>query len=554
MKTKARFTLKKMLMLFAMVPLVAGMLLAVIVAARELTTNLEEQTKNTLATASNGLKNHYEKVLASNGEIAYDTSYVDSFKGQEVELTVFQGNMRYFTSILDDAGKRIEGTKASDGVISACLTGGNDYYSDDVKINGKPYYVYYMPLKNPDGSTYGMAFAGKTCDNVNSAIRKIIILLCCCAVGLIVLFVIVALILAQKVSQPIAEIAGNIENISEGDLSQSITAVSSIAETTMLIDSATKLQQALSDIIGKTKNISLLLGNDSESVSTLSAQSSDGATQIADAMEDLAQGASGMAENVQSINEQAIEMGIAIENISANATELIESSNNIQSANQDASEYINKVSSSSVKSVEAVNSITRQIQETNEAVDRIKDAVDMISSIASQTNLLALNASIEAARAGEAGRGFAVVATEIGSLSDQSDQSAKEIKSIVSEIIEKSEQSVALSSEVAKIITDEQGYIQETQDKFTLLNQEIDASIQGISQISQKINSLEDVKNVIISSVQDLSAISEENAASNQQVSASVSGIVDAISEIARSSGDTNTRAQDLNNTVGYFK
>ena len=47
MKTKARFTLKKMLMLFAMVPLVVGMVLAVIVAARELTTNLEEQTKNT---------------------------------------------------------------------------------------------------------------------------------------------------------------------------------------------------------------------------------------------------------------------------------------------------------------------------------------------------------------------------------------------------------------------------------------------------------------------------------------------------------------------------
>ena len=554
MEKKARFTLNKMLMLFAMVPLVIGMILAVILASRELSTNLEDQTKNTLATAANGLKNHYEKVLASNGEIAYDTSYVDSFKSQEVELTVFQGDTRYFTSILDSSGKRIEGTKASDGVISACLKGGSDYYSDDVQINGKDYYVYYMPLKAADGSTYGMAFAGKTCDNVNSAIRKVIILLCCCAAALIVVFIVLALILAKRVASPIAEVADDIERISEGDLSFEISAVSSIAETKMLIGAAARLQKALADIIGKTKNISLMLGTDSESVSSLSAQSSDGASQIADAMEDLAQGASGMAENVQSINEQAIEMGVAIEGISENATELIEFSNNIQAANKDASEYINKVSSSSVQSVEAVNSITRQIQETNEAVTRIKDAVDMISSIASQTNLLALNASIEAARAGEAGRGFAVVATEIGSLSDQSDQSAKEIKSIVGEIVEKSEQSVALSSEVAKIITDEQGYIEETQNKFTLLNQEIDASIQGITQISQKINSLEEVKNVIISSVQDLSAISEENAASNQQVSASVTGIVDAISEIARSSGDTHTRAQDLNETVGYFK
>lgn len=39
--------------------------------------------------------------------------------------------------------------------------------------------------------------------------------------------------------------------------------------------------------------------------------------------------------------------------------------------------------------------------ETNQAAKEIRQAVDMINSIAEKTNLLSLNASIEAARAGK---------------------------------------------------------------------------------------------------------------------------------------------------------
>ena len=178
----------------------------------------------------------------------------------------------------------------------------------------------------------------------------------------------------------------------------------------------------------------------------------------------------------------------------------------------------------------------------------------MISSIASQTNLLALNASIEAARAGEAGRGFAVVATEIGSLSDQSDASAKEIKKIVDKIVEQSEKSVELSSEVAEIITKQQEYIEETQSKFNILNDEIGASIGGINSISEKITALEQVKTTIVGSVQDLSAISEESAASNQQVSASVSNIASSVTDIDSSSQSIKSMADELNESVSYFR
>lgn len=549
-----KLSMKKVLILMALVPLIAGMIASTIVSAVFIKKNLETQTKNTLATASNGLKEYYETALKNSGEIPYEHEYVDSFKSQEVDLTIFMGDTRFMTSILDDAGKRIEGTKASDGVIKAVLQGGEEYYSDDVKINNKPYYVYYMPLKDSEGNTVGMAFAGKECKTVKAAISGVVTILIVVSAILIVVIAIIAFLLSSLISKPIERVASVLDKIAGGDLQVNVNASANVYETKQLIGASKTLVSNLSDIIGKTKDISSALQEDSNAVSSLSNTSSDGANQIANAMEDLAQGATGMAESVQNINEQVVEMGVAIEGISENATELSNASGNIQSANKDAADYISRVSSSSDRCVEAVEAIKRQIEETNDAVDKIKDAVEMISSITSQTNLLALNASIEAARAGEAGRGFTVVATEIGSLSDQSDKSAKEIKVIVDQIIEKSTKSVELSQEVSKIINDEQEYINETQNKFEILNKEISASVDEIDQISKKIKSLESSKNVIISAVSDFSAITEENAASNEEVSASVTGIVEAISEIARSSGDTHIRAQELDSTVSFFK
>ncbi len=549
-----KLSLRRVLTLFAILPLAVGMVVAVIVASMDVRNSVEEQTKNTLMTACQGLNKYYEWDLQEADELNYETDYVDAFQEEEIDLTVFWGPTRKMTSIKKADGSRIEGTDASEAVINACLKGGQDYYSDDVKINDVPYYVYYKPMRNGDGEIVGMAFAGKKCEVVNAAVRGVVTKLVIAAVIFVILFGAVAIVLSRIISKPIEDVAKSIGKIADGDLNADVSAKARIFETKQLIESAKTLVITLSDIIGKTKSISDALQRDSSQVSSLSSTSSDGANQIANAMEDLAQGATGMAETVQNINEQVVEMGIAIEGISENAVELSQSSGNIQSANKDATEYISKVSSSSGRCVEAVEAIKRQIEETNEAVDKIKDAVEMISSITSQTNLLALNASIEAARAGEAGRGFTVVATEIGSLSDQSDKSAKEIKVIVDQIIEKSSRSVELSQEVSKIISDEQEYIDETQNKFEVLNKEIATSVDEIDAISKKIKSLESVKNVIISSVQDFSAITEENAASNEEVSASVTGIVEAISEIAKSSGDTNIRAQELDSTVSFFR
>ncbi len=367
------------------------------------------------------------------------------------------------------------------------------------------------------------------------------------------IFVVIVLIMTRVVTAPLKKVAAALDETAKGSLNADTNISSITHETQIIIDSAVTLQNVLKDIIGKTKAISEDVNVGAVDVASLADNSSTGANQITNAMEDLAHGAVSMAESVQDINQQIINMGAAVDNISSHADALVTSSNNIKNANNDADEYMIKVAASSGQSVDAVKNITAQIGETNDAIAKIQDAVNMIIAIASQTNLLSLNASIEAARAGEAGRGFAVVAEEIKGLSEQSNNSANEIKSIVANIIEQSEKSVALASEVANIIDEEQGYISDTQDKFKILSEEIQTSLEEIRMIAGITTELNETKSVISSAVTDLSAISEENAASNEEVTASINDVTASVQQIATNSETTKELSEDLKNTIAYF-
>ena len=553
------FTLKKMIILFAMVPLITAIVTLAVFNMLYMRSALGTQVRNTLQVAATDLYEYYIYDLRNqenlvDGWIEYETDYIDHLKDEGVELTMFKGDTRFCTSIKDASGKRIEGTKASDAVIREVIQGGNVYFSDDTVINGDKYYVYYVPIKDASGAVIGMAFAGRNGAEVQAMVNRSALVTLSISAVLLILFIVVCLILARKVSDPIRDCADTLEKIAGGDLNVQLDAQSHIEETKELIHASGTLQEKLSEILGTIRNVSMQLNDDAQNVHTLAETSADNAGQISTTMEDLANGATSLAENVQDINEQVVHMSETIDSLTESSSALSVSSENIKNANNEAQKYIDKVSGSSLQSVEAVGDISRQITETNEAVQKIQNAVEMITSIAGQTNLLALNASIEAARAGEAGRGFAVVATEIGNLSTQSSSSASDIKTIVEEIIEKSEASVKLSGTVAETIREEQGFISETQEKFRTLNEEIEASLQQIHQVAANAKSLDEVRDVIAQAVQDLSAISEENAASNEEVSASLTGIAQSVNDITVSSDSTQSNAGRLVDAIGYFR
>lgn len=550
-----RLDFLRVIMLIGSVPLLSAIIILTIYAAMKMENELETSTYARLRACAISVQKYFEwdirEEILEKDDVSYE--FIDSLQKNEIELTFFEGDTRFITSIKDKSGNRVEGTKASEEVWNIVKTG-KDYQSDGIDISGVKYYVYYTPVCTDDGKVIGMAFAGEKEAIVNDAKNNLMISFVKIALVLTVVYLIILIWLARIIRKPIAKTAADIENIANGNISNEISGSSQIAETDKLITASRILKEKLNDIVSGVNEHVLNLQQDTASLKERADFCNDGTKQISQAMEELSVTAVTLAENVQDVNAKSLEMGNAITDIDGDVQVLSDNSNHMDKANEDAAKSIETVLDSSNRSSAIVEKITNQIEETNQAISSINEAVDLIMDITGQTSLLSLNASIEAARAGQAGRGFAVVADEIKKLSEQSAQGADTIKQVADNIFEKSNESVALVNEVRELIGKEQEDISVTKESFEILSKTINDNLVAVSRISEKTKQLDTIKQAIIGNINDLSAISEENAASNQEVSANITNIAESIDEMNAATGHVNNISEELAQLMEYFK
>ncbi|MCH5264836.1 MAG: diguanylate cyclase [Lachnospiraceae bacterium] len=161
------------------------------------------------------------RVMKGNTELTSDYRLLDDMKNDTgADVTIFIGNERCLTTLVDESGKRLIGTKASPGVIERVLNQGEEYFSEQADVNGVPYFGYYVPITNDEGDTIGMSFAGEPKDSVNSSIRFMVegnVIICIFA---ILLAGFICNMLARRMVSAISCIKQFLGRLAHGDFSQ----------------------------------------------------------------------------------------------------------------------------------------------------------------------------------------------------------------------------------------------------------------------------------------------------------------------------------------------
>ncbi|MGN1146066.1 MAG: methyl-accepting chemotaxis protein, partial [Acetatifactor sp.] len=271
------------------------------------------------------------------------------------------------------------------------------------------------------------------------------------------------------------------------------------------------------------------------------------------AINEIAGSAAQQATDTQQAAESVLSIGETIGTTMEEAEALSKYAGNIQQTSEQMRSTVRALSEVNGNTEKAIEEISAQTLSTNESAMKIKDAAQLITSIAEETNLLSLNASIEAARAGEQGRGFAVVANQIQKLAEQSNDSAKFIDDIINTLIEDSGKAVESMHEMKNIMLEQSKQLSSTEEQFQEMYQDIEVTKQSVNAIYDTVKNMDQERLTVVEVVQNLSAIAEANAASTEETLASTELVNDMVKDISDVSNKLIAVTNAIEESVGDF-
>ena len=367
---------------------------------------------------------------------------------------------------------------------------------------------------------------------------------------LLVISFVISKLLGRQICGPLEKIQKLALRLSKGDLSTPVdvsgknelgrTAQAlNEAQTNMvtLLSHVTETSDGLATAVSTFGNNFSSMGNSIQNVSLAVNEIAENSTNQAGSTSEASAGINVISQNIgQTANE---------------AVSLDENTKNMQNYSDKSMETLHNLISINTQTTTDIKEMYSQTETTNISVEKIHQAAELISEIASQTNLLSLNASIEAARAGESGKGFAVVAGEIGNLATQSDAAAREINSIIDELTANSAKSIEIMDRIKEISQEQLDALNNTTDMFNNMQNALHACIDSTNIITEHITEVNEQKDKVMGSVDTLSSLATDNAASTEETSSMTTELEHAVTE---STALVETLSENVHNLTEALK
>lgn len=566
-----RIDLKKKILSVAVLPVLLLGIVTIVITLTKVKSSLISEVKDSLsgtaATTLAAYNQHSGSYLrADNGDvwkggynISKSESLLDNIKEESgMDVTFFYGNERIMTSAKDRDGNRILGSPAGEKIVEKVLKGGENYFSSSVSLDGTLNYGYYIPVyqKGTESEPIGMIFAGVDKQAKDNTINGIILMVLFSVIFVMAACIVIAVIMSVSITRSLQKGIREVQKVADGELGSPIEEKllkrhDEVGDLAKAIDTLQKaLQNIVSKIAQSTDNIKMAANE----LGVTAKDTNYTMKQVEDAVSSISENITEQAKSTKTTTDNIVLMGDQIGRTSEEVGLLNQNADVMRKSSEQASYTIQQLRQINDKVKESINTITRQTNLTNESAQKIQAAIGIISSIAEETNLLSLNASIEAARAGESGRGFAVVASQIQKLAEQSNSSSCEIEEITNTLISNSDEAVEIMRQVHEIIDSQSQNMTDTENIVSKVMDGINTSLEKIEKIEYATEQLESSRNRIVETVEGLSDIAEQNAASTEETFAQTSQVSNTFEQIEAKADQLKQIADELSDIMQHFQ
>ncbi|MBM7685687.1 methyl-accepting chemotaxis protein [Defluviitalea raffinosedens] len=346
------------------------------------------------------------------------------------------------------------------------------------------------------------------------------------SVVFILIGIVLTILIAGNITQPIKKITQYLNVISTGDFTGDIPQkiLEKKDEIGSLANSLDKMQNSMRSMMKAVADESSIISEMLTTVNNNMYTLNQSIEEISSTTEELSAGTEETAASSEEMNATSLEVEKAIESIASKAQE---GAATVSKVNLISEKIKMSAISSKQEALDLYSKSKTNLQsaiEQTKAVEQIHELSNTILDITTKTNLLSLNAAIEAARAGESGKGFAVVADEIRKLAEESKTSVSRIQEVTHQVLTIVNTLSSSSMEIMDFI-----------------DQKVLNDYEDLVQTSERYNDLSKVINDIVT----------EFSSTSEELLASIHNMVHAITQISTSA---NEKSNSLVNIVKQFK
>ena len=488
-----------------------------------------------LASDSGVMYYYYSTSVKSDGQtvggcyICYDlndSGALDSIKKQtDGECTIFNGNIRYATTVINSDGERAVGTEMSEKIAAAVLDRGETYVGEAV-ICGSNYACTYEPMTDSDGNIIGSYFAGFPTADIDAASNRIMIIdiICAAAVSVAALFI-CSTVISKRVIKPVSAVKRVAGEIASGRLDSDNSGVKiNDDEIGDILRAVFDAEKSLDTYISDISRVLTAMAEGDFTVGTaveyagqyaqlgtaaehIRAELSAMIANINASAEQVFEGSTQTAQGSQSLAGGTLRQGAAIEELSASigdisgrVRETADNAKNARELSGGAAAKLDDQNRHMKQMLDAMDRISEKSQEISKIINTIND-------IAFQTNILALNAAVEAARAGDAGKGFAVVADEVRNLASKSSEAVSQTEALIAATAEAVKTGGVIADENAESLSEVTSMFERTNSIIDRIAAAAESQATAVQQITKGIG--------------DISAVVQQNSATAEEIAAS---------------------------------